>query len=102
MAKKKIEVEEVREALPSDNIVTNNATDEWAFQPVADTPSSEMAWSPTRVVEATTLPEKPKVDVNKVLFEMIALMGTVESFDSQARILRAVAAYYNLSDEFSG
>lgn len=100
MTKKKIEVEEAREALPSDNIRPEFADPEDGIAAKAtDYINQEIV---RMVVEATTLPEKPKVDVNKVLFEMIALLGTVESFESQARIMRAVAAYYNLSDEFVG
>lgn len=97
MAKKKIEVEEQMTpmALPSDNIMSFDGADEFDAAPGA----AFLASVAKDVVYATTLPEKPKVDVNKVLFEMIALLGTVEVFESQARIIRAVAAYYNLLEE---
>ncbi len=102
MAKKKIVEEQMTPMeLPSDNIVTSTATGEWALQPIEAMTSDNMAWFPPRVVDATTIPEKPKVDVNKVLFEMIALLGTVDVFESQARIMRAVAAFYNLTEDMS-
>lgn len=78
--------------MPSDNIVEEIRPDDWPTRMLI--PPTEMV-----VVQATIVPEKPKVDVNKVLFEMIALMGTVDVFESQVRIIRAVAAYYNLLEE---
>lgn len=54
------------------------------------------------VVFATTitLPERVEVDTNIVLFKMIELLGTIDSFDGKLRVMKATLAYYNLLEEF--